>query len=655
MDSHNPHLQGFPPQPFQPMHQPNQQTNQPFDHRPFQPIDPAHQDLSHQTYQTRHQPHQGYQAQAHQDYQAQPHQHYQAQPHQHYQSQAHHQSQSETHQGHLPQTCQPHQARFHQSNQPLDPMHPDLSLQSFERDYEGFSQPTNHPALNQHCSTLNQPIRAFNLNQIEPHSQQVPPRLSLSDLPQNVHNSTSMNTIQTPSHRTLSQHTPSQATVPAGPDSQQNKSKSKKKSAVAAKDSTVSTRNVLNGFLPNTSYNHGLDLEAQGLSAEELMEKKSLDELRLSAEQVGKSLLSEDDEIHFRNLYEEMTKALAINCLGRGVRLSAVETYLPFTDIYFQTTCSCRGHKQAFREPTRWHGFTQTPESRAVYREHGGVKNGQAVKVLKSEYDKLTEEEKDRYKPKSKLEIIIERGEEEQAIDNNGDGGVSSQPGGGSDQGNDQSAIQMRKKSRSFVEDQGVVINWLKKVNSTMHRLAKTYHLEGFVMLVSTHIAHGSLQLIRATPGALKWHDATKRVNPEDNCVTNLQSYILGRKVGLVPDVSLKKDKSDKTEARQLLATRLFEFSNEKYTKWPWKNCVETLKGWGYEVTALPSACSQIEWITSQKGSNALTNSQARMILKDLRMDLIQLGRLTNSSVSTDSTPRKRLRPSSDVEVSEEE
>ncbi|KAH9822693.1 hypothetical protein DFH28DRAFT_1181670 [Melampsora americana] len=603
----SPH-QRFPQQPFQPMH------NDPIDpaRHPFRPINRAHQDFDHQRLQSMHQTYQAHRHQAHEGYQAQPQAH---QPHQ-----AGYQAQ--------PQAHQPHQAQFHQGLQPLDPMFQDPSSQRFEHDYGGFSQPNNHQAIPQDQSNPNQLHQAFNLNQIEPRSQQLS---HLSHSPQIVHNLNSSN-------QTLSQPKPSQS-VPAVSESQHTKSKTKKKSDAAAKDSTDSTRNVLNGFLPKTLYNDVLDLDVEGLTAEELMDRKSLDQLRISAEQVGKRILSEDDEIHFRNLQNQMTKVLAINCLGRGVRLSAVKANL--------------GRKQPFRELTRWHAFTQAPENRAIYREHGGVKSGVAAKILKSEYDRLTEEEKNEYKPKTKLEIIIDQGEEDEPIDNNA--GVPSQSGNGADQGID-SAIPMRKKSRSFVEDQGVVINWLKNVNSTMHRLAVTYHLEGFVVLVSTHVAHGSLQLIRATPGALRWHDAAKRVNPQDNCVTNLQSFILGQKVGLVSQDSSEKDQSEKSQARHLLADRLAEISNERYKKWPWRNCVGTLKSWGYEVSLLPNACSRIEWITCQKGSNALTNSQARLILKDLHMDLIQLSKLTNPSESTDSAPlKKRVRLSSDVEEEEEE
>ncbi|KAH9806903.1 hypothetical protein DFH28DRAFT_1157797 [Melampsora americana] len=584
----SPH-EGFPQHPFQPMH------NDPIEpaRRPFRPIDRAHQDFDHQRLQTMHQTYQAHRHQAHEGYQAQPQAHQLHQADYQAQSQAHHRIK-----------------------------------QRFELDYGGFSQPNNHQAIPQDQSHPNRLHQAFNLNQIGPRSQQLS---HLSHSPQIVHNLNSSN-------QTLSEPAPSQS-VPAVSESQPTKSKTKKKSAAAAaKDSTESTRNVLDGFLPKTLFNDVLDLDVEGLSAEELMDRKSLDQLRISAEQVGKRILSEDDEIHFRNLQNQMTKVLAINCLGRGVRLSAVEANL--------------GRKQPFQELTRWHAFTQAPENRAIYREHGGVKSGVAAKILKSEYDRLTEEEKNEYKPKTKLEIIIDQGEEDEPIDNNA--GVPSQSGNGADQGID-SAIPMRKKSRSFVEDQGVVINWLKNVNSTMHRLAVTYHLEGFVVLVSTHVAHGSLQLIRATPGALRWHDAAKRVNPQDNCVTNLQSFILGQKVGLVSQDSSEKDQSEKSQARHLLADRLAKISNERYKKWPWRNCVGTLKSWGYEVSLLPNACSRIEWITCQKGSNALTNSQARLILKDLHMDLIQLSKLTNPSGDTDSAPlQKRIRLSSDVEEEEE-
>ncbi|KAH9815539.1 hypothetical protein DFH28DRAFT_1082349 [Melampsora americana] len=338
--------------------------------------------------------------------------------------------------------------------------------------------------------------------------------------------------------------------IPAIPDSQQTKSKSKKTINAVAKDSTESTWNILNGCLPKTLYNDVLDLDVQ--------------------EKVGKWILSEEDIIHFQNLQNQMTK---------GVRLSATLIYM-----FNHTVCDCRGRKQPFQELTE-----------------GGVTNGVAAKFLKSKYNKLTEEEKGIYKPKLKLKIIIDQGKEEEATSRIA--GVSSQSGNGDDQGIDDPAIPMHKTSCSFVEDPGVVINWLNNVNTAMHWLAVTYHLEGFVVLV-------------ATPGALRWHDVAGRVKPQDNCVTNLQLYILGHKVGLVLHDSLEKG---------------------------------TLKSWGYEVSLLANACSQIEWITCQKGSHALTNSQAQMIPKDLRMDLIRLSKLTNPSVSTDSAPLKqRLRTSSD-------
>ncbi|KAH9810381.1 hypothetical protein DFH28DRAFT_932866 [Melampsora americana] len=172
--------------------------------------------------------------------------------------------------------------------------------------------------------------------------------------------------------------------------------------------------------LIKTSYNTVLNLEAQGLS--------------VFAGQFGKRILTEDKKIHYWNLLPEINKAIAIKCLGRGVRLSAVETYL--------------GHKQPFQIPSCWHGFTQTPEKQVIYSKCDSADDG---------------------------------------IDN--------------------SAIPMCEKAWSFVKDQ------------------------------------------------------TKS-------------------------------------------------SNQKHEKWSCRTCVEILKGWGYEVTLWPNACSQIEWITSQKGSNALTNSQ---------------------------------------------
>ncbi|KAH9825057.1 hypothetical protein DFH28DRAFT_877593 [Melampsora americana] len=638
MDPHNSHLQQFPHQPFQPMHQNHHQPHQPFDsihpaHRPVGPIDQGHQDISlqcfdsmHQNYQARgHQPHQD-QARGHQPHQDQ------ARGHQPHQDQARHQA----HQDQARHQPYQDQAR-HQPYQPFTPMHQGIS-QPFENTHDVFS-------YDQVPRTI-----SYNNHQKDRSNQSIS---DPSPLPQST-----FNTTQIESHsfqhenQANSRQAPSQTSALNSQSTKSKAQQGKKKVAPIPKDSAESTHNILNGFLPKSSYNSELELDSKGPSAEELMASKSLDQLRVSAERFGKSTLSGDDQIHFRNLQNELSKALAVNCIGRGVKPSAVEVYLSLTST--QLFCCYRGQRKPFRDSSSWQGFVQAPESRAIYKEHGGVKSGLAVKAIKAEYDKLTKEEKDTYKPKPKLETIIDQAEQERDTTNN-EAGVLSSRTDNAGQATDTSDFSIRAKARSFAEDQDVVIKWVQLVNTQMHRLAETYHIEGFVMLVSTHLSCGALQLVRATPAALKWHETTKRLKPQDNCIANLQSYVLGRKVGLQD--SSDDDKSIKSQARQQLGQRLAEITKQQHTKWPWKNCVSTLESWGYTIRLLPTACSKIEWITGQKGSNGLTNSQARMILKDLEMDLIRLAPLANPLVPPDSSdlPSSRKRPRTGTSDLEEE
>ncbi|EGF97145.1 uncharacterized protein MELLADRAFT_70183 [Melampsora larici-populina 98AG31] len=434
----------------------------------------------------------------------------------------------------------------------------------------------------------------------------------------------------------------------------QDANNSKKKNCKTKKTKAPavdSTRMIVDEFMSKDVFTEigGITLDGQTRSPEELMAQKSLGQLRHSAENVGKGNLSEEDEIHFMNFHDNITKSMAINCLARGVKLSAVETFL--------------GHKKPFRDLTRWHGFQQAPENRQICRDcefwaenqlitcqtltpvgsyvDKGVKDGKATTALKRKYDQLTEEEKDTYKPKSKLAVIID---EIEASNVGGTGQESSNGAGdGQDSRNIGSAAQestsaVRFKSRSFATDSDKIIKWLREANIQLRRLCATYHLEGVIMVVSTHVSHGSVQLFRGTQGAINWHDATKALKPQDNCLANLQAYVLGRKVGLESLVD-NKPKTDKSLAKAQLGQMLSDFTNGKHTQWPWKNCVSTLKSWGYEVLMLPGAASDLNWITGLTGSNALTSMNARLILKDLNGDMIQLKRNIESAVPASLDP----------------
>ncbi len=89
------------------------------------------------------------------------------------------------------------------------------------------------------------------------------------------------------------------------------------------------------------------------------------------------------------------------------------------------------------------------------------------------------------------------------------------------------------------------------------------------------------------------------------------------------------------------------------------------MEAWGYELKLLPGARSQLAWITEQEGSNRLTNPHARVILQDLKGDLLQLQRITRpvsaeSHVSSPPSKRRRTqrlyeRSDSGSETEEEE
>ncbi|KAH9808521.1 hypothetical protein DFH28DRAFT_1195524 [Melampsora americana] len=397
----------------------------------------------------------------------------------------------------------------------------------------------------------------------------------------------------------------------------QSLSKSKKKGGT--KKSTVhenqveSTRNILDGFLSREVFSE-INMKPGDPSAEELMAQKSLGQLRFSAEEVGKTSLSEDDEVHFLNFDDNIKKSLAINCLGRGVKLSAVEAFL--------------GRKKPFRDLTRWHGYLQAQDNRQVYRDHKGVSDGKATSQLKRKYRELTEEEKDAYKPKNKLQRIWEEFENNVGNSNDIDCSINGENSGENLKNGEGSVSTVRSKSRSFATDQDKVVKWLREANIQLRRLCATYHLEGVIMVVSTHVSYGSVQLFRGTEGAVKWHDTTKELKPQDDCLANFHAFVLGRRVGLVLEDKNIKPKSDKSQAKERLGNLLSEFTKEKYKQWPWKNCNSTLERWGYKVSILPNAVSKLDWITSLKGSNALTSQQARLILIDLNGDMIQLSHL---------------------------
>ncbi|KAH9809140.1 hypothetical protein DFH28DRAFT_1086859 [Melampsora americana] len=440
------------------------------------------------------------------------------------------------------------------------------------------------------CFLPNQPNQNPPIHQPQPQGRRIPTLAHLE------------NEVQPPP-----QHAASSVTQSSTQDAQKKSNKNTretKRSKAGAKEAD-STRLLLDAFLSKDA----VEL-LRSEAPDELMARKSLGQLRHFAESIGKGNLLGNDESYFLNFHDTVTKSLAINCLARGVKLSAVEAFL--------------GHKKPFREVTRWHGFLQAPENRKLYRDcnlqlltpvsfvGNGVKDGKANTAIKCRYDELTEEQKDAYKPKHKLEVVM---------DNIEASSTSSPDTNGGDAGQDS---MVRSKSRSFASDSDKIVKWLREANIQLRQLCATYHLEGVIMVVSTHVSYGSVQLFRGTKGALKWHDTTKQLKPKDNCLANFHLFVLGKKVD--------KPTSDKSLARAELANTLAEFTNDKYKQWPWKNCIPTLQRWGYGVSILPGAASELGWITDLKGSNALTSLQARLILRDLAGDLIQLLRSESSN-----------------------
>ncbi|KAG0138958.1 hypothetical protein CROQUDRAFT_102478 [Cronartium quercuum f. sp. fusiforme G11] len=153
-------------------------------------------------------------------------------------------------------------------------------------------------------------------------------------------------------------------------------------------------------------------------------------------------------------------------------------------------------------------------------------------------------------------------------------------------------------------------------------------------MITETHVliigvpksnGHQSFQLVGGSPTALQFmNNHQEKYNKFDFC-GEFQAWCTGIPVDeLKPKVKdVRNSKARQREAHEALGKLLKDSLPHLDATWPWANCENILKGWGWQISFKEGATTSIGDVA--QASSPLNDAQASRILADISAKRIEL------------------------------